>query len=336
MSEFEKDSKPVRWGILSTAHIGTKVSKAMHRAQGAEPLAVASRDLARAQTWAQAHNVPRAYGSYVALLEDPDIDAVYISLPPSLHHEWTIKAAEHGKHVLCEKPLARNAREAVEMSDACRQYTVQLMDGVMWVHHARTRAMREVLDRRELGDVRRMTAAFCFIWDEIPKDNIRLNPALAGGSLGDLGYYCCRAIWWAMQEVPVRAFATARFFQNVDFNLSGLLWFDDPCVASFDCGFDLAMRQWFEVAGTQGSLVCDDFVLPWSEEKARFWRHDGHGANTATLIENCVQEVQMIENFSEVVRTGHLEPQWTRDAIVTQRMTDALAESARTGQPVEL
>ncbi|HEY1065677.1 MAG TPA: Gfo/Idh/MocA family oxidoreductase, partial [Pirellulales bacterium] len=167
-------SSKVRWGVLSTAAIATKVSKAMHGAENAEPVAVASRNLAKAQAWGKEHNVATAYGSYEELL-DSDVDAVYIGLPPALHHEWTIKAAEKGKHVLCEKPLAMNLAEAQEMAAACEQHKVMFMDGVMWVHHARAADMHTHITGAELGELRRMTSAFSFNWDEVPENNIRVK-----------------------------------------------------------------------------------------------------------------------------------------------------------------
>jgi predicted dehydrogenase len=157
-----KHDLPVRFGILGTAHIATKVGRAIQEATGAELAAIASRDRTRAEAWIAEHtqtaggdrrptaflspeHPPRAFGSYEELLADSSIDAVYLPLPPSLHAEWTIKAAAHGKHVLCEKPLAINLTEARAMADACRAHGVQLMDGVMWVHHERTAGMQRVL-----------------------------------------------------------------------------------------------------------------------------------------------------------------------------------------------
>ena len=143
------EAKPrIRWGILSTANIATKVARAIHLAEDADLIAVASRTKERAAAWGREHRVSTTYGTYDALLADDSLDAIYIPLPPSLHAEWTIKAAEHGKHVLCEKPLAANAAEAIAMADACRQNGVQLMDGVMWVHHDRTAAMKAENNRR--------------------------------------------------------------------------------------------------------------------------------------------------------------------------------------------
>lgn len=319
----------VRWGILSTARISDKVGGAIRLAENAELAAIASRTEERARGWASEHGVARAYGNYNALLEDSEIDAVYIPLPPSMHAEWTIKAAECGKHVLCEKPLAANAEEAAAMVDACRAHNVQLMDGVMWVHHERTFAMKRIIANGALGQMRRVTAAFTFNWDKIPEENIRLKKEFACGCLGDLGYYCIRAILWALGDLPVQVFATARYYRGVDFNLSGTLWFRDERMASFDCGFDVGSRRWFEIAGTRASLICDDFVVPFKKESSRFWVHGTEGKAAEHKFESCIQEVRMIERFSEWVQLGQPNLDLLTDAVNTMRICDALHKSAR-------
>ena len=326
---------PVRWGILSTANIATKVARAIHLAENSDLVAVASRTEERAATWGKEHNVPVTYGTYDSLLADESLDAIYIPLPPSLHAEWTIKAAEHGKHVLCEKPLAANADEAIAMADACRQNGVQLMDGVMWVHHERTAAMKQKITDATLGQLRRVTAAFTFNWDTIPVGNIRAMKEFAGGSLGDLGYYCICAILWAFDDMPAQVFATARYKVGVDFNLAGILWFSDERIATLDCGFDTGLRKWFEVAGTRASIVCDDFTVPTSENSARFWVH-GMDGNERNTIDGCIQEVAMIERFSQIVQSGNLEAHWSEVAVNTMRVCDALLESHQRGEIIKL
>ena len=326
----------VRWGILSTANIATKLARAINLADGAELMAIASRTEERAKRWASEHGVKTAYGNYAALLEDPEIDAIYNPLPPSMHAEWTIKAAEQGKHVLCEKPLEANAEKAIAMADACQQHNVQLMDGVMWVHHERTTRMKQVIDDGILGRLRRVTAAFTTSWDKIPEDNIRAKKELAGGCLGDLGYYCVCCILWAFGDLPTQVFATARYYRGVELNLSGTLWFENERIAAFDCGYDTASRRWFEVAGTQASIVCDDFVIPRTEDSTRFWIHGAQGRNEEHKGGGCIQEVRMIEQFSNIVRTRQLEPRWQTEAINTMRVCDALSESARLAQVVQI
>ena len=328
--------RQIRWGVLSTARIASKVCRAMHGAAGAVPVAVASRDAERARRWAAEHGVARSHGSYRELLDDPEVDAVYVALPPALHAEWTIRAAAAGKHVLCEKPLAADLGEAEEMAAACRRAGVQLMDGVMWKHHARTAAMRGHLERGELGRLRRVTSAFTFSWDPFPEDDIRLSRALAGGSLGDLGWYCVGASLWAFDDLPTRVWATARYHRDVEVNLSGFLWFDGDRAASFDCGFDTLLRKWFEIAGTRGSLVCDDFTAPHDAAKPRYWAHDAAARSTEHVVPDAAQEVRMIERFSAMVRDGALDESWPAESLRVQRVCDALGEAARRGAPVEL
>ncbi len=326
-----------RWGILGTARIATKVARAIDLAPNAELIAVASRDPARAASWAAARDLKRSYGSYDALLEDPEIDAVYIPLPPSLHREWTIKAAEKSKHVLCEKPLALNAAEGREMASACEDNGVQLMDGVMWVHHRRSEEIKNILTAGTLGELRRLTAAFSFNGKLQNSNDIRVKKELGGGSLGDLGYYCIRAIIWAFDALPTKAFATARFCHGVDFNLSALLWFEGERMATFDCGFDTVARKWFEIAGTRASLVCDDFVVPQEESVARYWIHGSSAeADSKHLVEGGIQEVRMIEHFSNLSHSGKLEEKWPNAAIATMHVCDALLESAHCNQIIPL
>ncbi len=331
-----RDEQGLRFGILGTARIAEKVAAAIQAADGASLDVIASRDADRAREWAHGHQVPRSVGDYRRVIDDPEIDAVYIPLPNSMHHAWTLAAAEAGKHVLCEKPLGINAQQARDMAAACREHQVQLMDGVMWIHHPRTIAMKEQLTSGTLGELRRVTSAFTFRFDEVPDYDIRLDPKTGGGSLGDLGWYCCRATLWAFDDLPTRVFATARMFRDVDMNLSALLWYDNQRMATFDCGFDTELRKWFEVAGTRSSLVCDDFLSPWDVNKPRFWIHDRNGLQGEHLAPTPIQEVVMIENFVQAVASGKIREDWIDDAVATQTMCDALARSARIEQVVEL
>lgn len=332
MNQVVASDRPIRWGILGTANIATKVAAAIQAVPDGELVAIASRDGRKARAWAAKHLVPRAHQGYLDLVRDPEIDAVYIPLPPSEHAQWTIRAAEHGKHVLCEKPLALDFAEGQKMAAACKHHQVQLMDGVMWVHHDRTGAMQLLLDEGTLGALRRVTAAFTFCFDAVPTDNIRVMKEMGGGCLGDLGYYCVRAILLAFGELPQRVFATAREQFGVEYNLSALLWFSRDRMASFDCGFDTVMRQWFEIAGTKNSLVLDDFVLPVSNQRTRFWVHDPSGKSTEHGTGPCVQEVRMIERFSAAVRSGAPDPSLVEPALRVLKLTDALRASLRSGQ----
>lgn len=326
----------LKWGVLGTGRITRKLAPALQQARSAELAAVASRDRDRAAAWATDYCLSRSYGSYQELVDDDEIDAVYIALPPSLHEEWTTRCAERGKQVLCEKPLACDTAQAQRMVDACRQQGVQLMDGVMWYHHPRAEQIRKVLQSGELGRLRRLTSAFSFCWDPLPQQEFRLHRQFGGGSLLDLGWYCVGAALWAFGEFPQRVWGTARFREEVDMSFSGLLWFDNERTASFDCGFDTAMRKWLEIAGTAGSLVCDDFTRPWNLDKTRFWLHGTDGKAQEVTTPPAEQEVCMVEAFSRAVLSGQHNPEWPASALNTQRVCEALDRSAREGVVVEV
>lgn len=332
---MSESSQTLRFGILGTAKITRRLVPAIREAANAELCAIASRTGESAKAWAQQYACDRIYVSYPELLAQPDIDAIYLPLPPSLHREWTIAAADAGKHVLCEKPLALTAADAEAMAAACAANGVQLMDGVMWVHHDRTPAMKRMIDSADFAPLRRVTAAFSInMMDEL-QGNFRLDPALGGGGLWDLGYYCVRAVLWAFAELPHRVYATARFEGGVDLNLSAIMWFDGDRMASIDCGFDTAFRTWMEVAGGGGSLVCDRFTRPLDGPTAPFYIH--HGFDDAKEeIPNHDQIVRMIETFAASALSGDLDPRWPREAIDTVRLCEALLRSAHDGQAVEL
>ncbi|QDT36991.1 Gfo/Idh/MocA family protein [Stratiformator vulcanicus] len=336
-STDQPEAKPVSFGVLGTGRIATKVGAAIRGCSASKLEAVASRSEERARSWADENKAGRSFDSYDALLDDPAVEAVYIALPPSLHREWTIAAAERGKHVLCEKPLAMNAAEGEEMIAACAEAGVQLMDGVMWLHTPRARDMRNVLDDELLGPIRRVTSAFTFHglpgWE--PATELRLRPESGGGSLFDLGWYNVGVSLWAFGKLPERVWATARFEHGVDVEASGVMWFEGGGVASFDCGFDTAMRKWFEAGGTHASLICDDFVRAWKPEKPRFWIHDSGGKSSEHISESSDQIEDMVADFCQCVRDD-LDPRWGQISLQTQRVVDALLESARRGETIDL
>ena len=329
------ESQPIRWGILGTARIAEKLADAIRQSKTGELIAIASRSSSRAREWAAKHHVPNAFGSYDALVSSDEIDAVYIPLPPSMHAEWTIRCAELGKHVLCEKPLAVSVTETHEMIEACRKHERLLMDGVMWVHHPRTAEFRRVLHDGPLGFVRRVTSAFSF-HREFPASDLRMQRALGGGSLLDLGWYCVGATLWAFDELPNSVYGNARYQRDVDVNFSGMMWFDGNRNASFDCGFDTTMRRWIEIAGTSASLVCDDFTKPWQEDSARFWTHGAEGKMSEHNCEAAVQEVCMVDHFGKMVQSGDLDWSWAERSAQVQHVCAALDESARTGKVVPI
>lgn len=246
--------KITRWGILSTAKIGRKaVIPALQASAMAEVSAVASRDGQSARTFASQMGIPRAYEGYDALLADPEIDAVYNPLPNHLHKIWTIRAAEVGKHILCEKPLAVTVKDCREMIAAARTNGVQLMEAFMYRYHPRIQAVRQMVNEGAIGETHTIESAFTFMLAD--PSNIRLKPEMGGGSLMDVGCYCVNLSRLLAGREPVAVNARPHWAASgVDEQLTGLLDFGDGLIAHFDCGFNQAHRQRCLIAGSKGTL----------------------------------------------------------------------------------
>lgn len=318
-------TKKLRWGILGVAKINERLLPAFAKAANAELVGIASRSLDKAKEAAKAAGIPKAFGSYEAILDDPQIDAIYNPLPNTLHDEWTRKAAERGKHVLCEKPLTPTAREAESLVAFCHSKKIKLMDGFMWPHHPRTQEMKALLTSGKLGRVERVTGAFTF---NLPMDptNIRLQEKTAGGSLLDVGCYPVYGIRWAFGEEPVKVWAAARFQFGVDVAMSATLWFADGRIANFDCGFIHPMRQWLEVVCTKGTLGVAEM---WVPKKATYWVQMDGEPGTDHSVDGHDQIQCMLEDFGRYVLED--KPVWPapEEAIKSAKVMDALLTSAR-------
>lgn len=348
--------KPLRWGFLSTAGIARKNWVAIHRTENCVVSAVASRELGRAQAFinecqatAPFGQPPQALGSYEALLAAPEVDAVYIPLPTGLRAEWVIRAARAGKQVLCEKPCATSAAELATMLAACREYQVQFMDGVMFMHSPRLPVLRSVLDDGvSIGDIRRIMSSFSFLGHpDFAQKNIRAQSSLEpAGCLGDLGWYCVRFALWARHwQLPREVIghnltASADGFAGISGpqEFSGELFFDDGVSAGFYNSFTAPNQRWVNVSGTKGSLRMDDFVHPFNAQALTFQHNDtlvpihvppATDAQGRVLIQ--LQDVNMFRNFANQVRSGRLSEEWPQWSMLTQRVQDACLESARQG-----
>lgn len=352
-----------RWGILSTAEIGRKNWKAIRLAGNAVVTAVASRTREAAQRFIQQCQQealfdppPVALESYDALLELPQVDAVYIPLPTGLRKPWVIRAAEAGKHVLAEKPAAVCYEDLQEMIAACQRNSVQYMDGVMFMHSARLELLRRALDEGHIGDIRRITTQFTFSAPEkFERTNIRAHSALEPhGCLGDLGWYNVRIILWLMggrlpQRVCGRLLDTMQHPESprpVPAGFSGELWFDGGVTASFYCSFLAENQQWVHVSGRRGCLRIPDFVLPrYSGEVEFFVDQDVYeidGCNFRMLRREKrwavaeydagarnAQETRMIRTFSDLVLRKQPDLTWPAWTLSTQRVLDACWKSAQ-------
>ncbi len=358
--------KICRWGILGTAMIARKNWKSIWNAGNATLVAVASRDRDRCQQYideCQAHvpfdPPPRAIGGYEALLACEDIDAVYIPLPTGLRKEWVIRAAEAGKHVLCEKPCATDNASLVEMLDACQTNNVQFMDGVMFMHSRRLDRLRQVLDDgASVGQVRRIASQFSFrADDEWIQANIRTSSQLEPhGCLGDLGWYNIRFSLWTMNYALPRRVSGRMLTEAgrgdspspVPMEFSGELFFDGAVSASFYCSFITHNQQWANVSGTKGNVQLDDFVVPFYGNEVEF-----HVSSAALNQAGCefnmekhvqrlavneygngapsAQETNLFRNFSALVLSGKPDSSWGTIALKTQQVMEACLASARAG-----
>lgn len=352
-----------RWGFLSTASIGQKNWKAIRLAENAKVTAVASRDKAKSEAFIAACNahtpveeIPVAHDSYDALIEDPNVDSVYIPLPTGLRKEWVFKAARAGKHVLCEKPCATDAAELKEMINVCSENNVQFMDGVMYMHTERLKQLQETINDGQLGDVKRIVSHFSFCSDdEFKTSNIRTDSSLEPhGCLGDLGWYTIRFALCAMGgQMPTKVRGTIlsdlkrpESPEAVPMEFAGELFFENGASASFYNSFLTDHQQWASVSGTKGHLYIPDFVLPVSGNQLKFrvtnaefncygcdfvmedysrWiktRETSHSAVNSA-------ETNLFRNFSQNVLSGKTDDYWPAISLKTQSVLDSCLSSAR-------
>jgi D-xylose 1-dehydrogenase (NADP+, D-xylono-1,5-lactone-forming) len=248
----------LRLGLLSTANINRAILAAAQEAEAVDVVAVASRDGAKASAYATEHGLERAHGSYEALLDDPEVDAVYVSLPNSLHVDWSVRALAAGKHVLCEKPLARTAREAARAFDAAEGTGLVLAEAFMYRHHPQTELVASLVGEGTIGELRAMRAWFSFpLADE---ENVRLQADLDGGSLMDVGCYCVSGMRLLAGE-PERVTAQQVLSPSgVDVTFAGTLGFAGGVVGTFHSSMALPHAQGLEVFGSEATLVVD---APW-------------------------------------------------------------------------
>jgi len=342
--------KKLRIGFLSTANIGRKNWKAVFHSGNSIVTAVASRDeersrkfISECQSEAAFETPPAALGSYEELLASKDVDAIYIPLPTGLRRDWVVRAAEAGKHVLCEKPCATSASGLETMISACRKNRVQFMDGVMFMHNRRLDQIRAVLDDgASLGPLKRITSHFSFLGGEdFLRGNIRADGALEPfGCLGDLGWYCIRFALWTMNwQMPSRIYGRviSRAGNNssgVPLEFSGELLFDGGVSSGFYCSFLTAPRQWTDISGVKGALRVPNFVVPIAVGETAFEVNNravpsDHSAGHPSMT----QEANMIRNFADQIFSGELNDEWPMWALKTQEVLNSCFEAAKQNTP---
>jgi xylose dehydrogenase (NAD/NADP) len=320
----------LRWGVIGTANIGRHaVIPALQRSGNGQLVAVASRDEEKAKSFAAELGIPRAYGRYEDLLAAEDIDAVYIPLPNSLHRPWTVKAAEAGKHILCEKPLALNAAECEEMAAAAEQHGVVLMEAFMYRFHPQTVRVLELLKEGAVGKVGLIYSAFTFRLTN--PANIRLNPELGGGSLMDVGCYCVNVSRTLAGAEPVEVQAYANWGKTgVDEEMVGTLRFADGLLAQFSCGLTLERREFYQVAGPDGHIEVQSAFLPGTGDTTIHEHHGRRGVVVHPI--SGVDEYQlMVEHFAGCVLDQVAVRYSPAEATANMRVIEALYRSARGG-----
>ena len=320
----------VAWGVISTARINRLVLEGAAQSDAVDVVAVGSRNLARGEKFAREHGIETVHGSYEALLEDDSVEAVYIPLPNSMHVDWSVRALDAGKHVLCEKPLSRRPEEVERAFDAARAADRLLMEAFMWRHNPQTFRVSELIAEGAIGEVRLIRASFSFHLED--PTNVRMLPDLDGGSLMDVGCYCVSGSRLFAGGEPERAFSTAVTRNGVDVRFAGTLAFAGDVLATFDCGFDVTGRHDLEVVGTEGSLYLRD---PWHCRKPGIERRaDGEVETIAIAPANSYR--LELEDMSRAIRDGG-EPLLGRDDAVGQaRAIEALYLSAERGSAVTL
>jgi predicted dehydrogenase len=330
----------LRWGVLSTAGIGRLVIEATRAADHAEFVAVASRDADRARAFAGELGLEASFGSYEELLASSQVDAVYVPLPVAMHTEWTVKALEAGKHVLCEKPFATSAADAARCFDAAEAAGRYCVEGLMYRHHPQTTLARQLVAGGAIGRLAHVRAALSV---SVPPDDIRRSLELGGGALGDLGCYCASAIRLFAGE-PERVWATQVHDDEggVDLRLAATLRLPADVLAQFDVALDLTRRDELELVGTAGRLTVPD---PWlcrathlelsRDGRVEHVPVDPEGAFALTDPDHDVYRIEL-DTVSAALAGGG-QPSFGRsDALAQATVLEALYRSANHGGPVDV
>jgi predicted dehydrogenase len=331
----QSDLKPIRWGVLSTsAFAENRFLPHFRRSPLVELAAVASRSLESAQAFATRNDIPVAYGSYEELLADPTITAIYNPLPNHLHAEWTRKAAEAGKHVLCEKPMVMQASELEQL----RPFTdkVHIAEAFMVRHHPQWIQVRERIRNGEIGELTH--AQFAFAYTNVDPTNIRNKADIGGGALYDIGCYCVVAARWFFEAEPTRALAL--FDRDpafgTDRRTTGLLDFGDGRQVGFTCSTQSVNHQRLHLYGTKGRI---EVTIPFNqpeEDPCTYFMHDG---SSVSGIDQTRYDVEVADHyklegdwFSTLVQTQQPTGALLDDSVLQARILDALFRSESTGK----
>ncbi|MGB4587699.1 MAG: Gfo/Idh/MocA family oxidoreductase [Clostridiaceae bacterium] len=314
----------VRWGILGYARIAEMSTiPAILEAENAVFYAMASRDQAKREACVEKFHCEKTFETYDELLDDPKVDAVYVPLPNSLHKEWAIKAMEKGKHVLCEKPMTLNEKDAIEMVESSKKNGVILMEAFMYRYTHRTRKVQEILESGVIGEVKHVTSSFRFFLNRA--NTIKMNSALGGGSLYDVGCYPLNFVQMVVGEEPSEVHVTAEMESGVDVSASVLLKYESGKIATIHSGFNAFGRNYSEITGTKGRLEIPDTFL---DNEGSISLVTDSGVEEIS-IPGCHRYTLEIEDFSRAVLLGEKPLFSLEETLRNSRIMDKVLEQLK-------
>ena len=324
--------KVLNWGLLSTARINRSLITPLRASKRNHLLAVASRSQESADAYAKEWKIPRAHGTYEALLADPEIDVIYNSLPNHLHAEWTIKAVEAGKHVLCEKPIALSVEDVDAIAAAAQKHGRVVAEAFMYRHHPQTLKVQELVKNGSIGDLKLLRGSFTY--EMTYEGNIRASPDIGGGSLWDVGCYPINYMRAVFGTEPLDVFGWQLIGPTgIDDTFIGQLRFAGDVYGQFDSSFVMPFHVYMEFVGSEGTLIIPNPYKPGLNEKI-FLVRDG---KTET-IKMKGQELYLgeVEDMTDAINLGKAPRILLADSRANVAAILALLESARTNKPVKL
>ena len=325
-------NKVLHWGLLSTARINRALITPLRASKRNQLLAVASRTQESADSYAREWKISRAHGSYEALLADPEIDVIYISLPNHLHAPWTIKAVEAGKHVLCEKPLALRVEEVDAVQAAARRHGRVVTEAFMYRHHPQTLRVQELVKSGSLGTLKLIRGSFSYVLSR--EGDVRLDTAMGGGSIWDVGCYPISYARSVVGAEPLEVFGwQVTGSTGIDDTFAGQMRFDQDIVAQFDSSFVIPFHTFMEIVGSEGTLNIPRPFKPETDEKIYLTRGD----RTETIkIKGQELYIGEVEDMADAILLGRAPRISLEDSRANVAAISALLESARTGKSVRL
>jgi xylose dehydrogenase (NAD/NADP) len=332
MEEINMANKVLNWGLLSTARINNALIPPLRASKRNRLLAVASRTQESAEQYAREKKISRPHGSYESLLADPEIDVIYNPLPNHLHAEWTIKAVEAGKHVLCEKPLSLRVEEVDAIQAAARKHGRVVMEAFMYRHHPQTLKVQEIVKSGSLGTLKLLRGSFSFMLSRA--GDVRLDPTMGGGSIWDIGCYPISYTRTVLGQNPVEVFGWQVIGPTgIDETFVGQMRFGNNVYAQFDCSFVIPFHAFMEIIGSEGTLNIPKPFQPYENEKIYLT----HGDKTETIkIKGQELYIGEVEDMADAILLGKEPRIALEDSRANVGVISALLESARVGKPVKI